>query len=47
MPDHLYKAYRVRLLSQLREEAWYPEALVFKDMATASVGMRSASDFNR
>ena len=38
MPDLLYNAYRIRLLSQLKNGVWYPEALVLADTATGSVG---------
>jgi hypothetical protein len=38
MPDLLYKAYRIRLLSQFQQGVWYPEALVLTDTATGSIG---------
>ena len=38
MPDHIYKTYRIRLLSNLRDGAWYPEALVLSDSAPGLIG---------
>lgn len=38
MPDLPYKAYHIRLLSQLKDGLWYPEALVLADTATGSIG---------
>ena len=32
MADHLYKNYRIRLLSQLQQGVWYPEAPVLADL---------------
>lgn len=36
--DLLYKAYRIRLLSQLKR-VWYPESFFLADTATGSVGI--------
>jgi hypothetical protein len=38
MAEHLYTGYRIRLLSQLQNGAWYPEALILKDIGAATVG---------
>jgi hypothetical protein len=38
MPEHLYKTYRIRLLSQLQKGVWFPEALVLKNVGVASIG---------
>ena len=34
-----YKGYRIRMLSQLQNSIWYPEALIMKDRGAASLGM--------
>ena len=38
MPEHLYKTYRIGLLFNPGDGAWYPEALVLSDSVTGSIG---------